>query len=181
MKSMKSAFETLCLGAIGLLLAGCAAQDSATESPDESAEGAAEESALSAQSVAMAKTAWLSVSKDGDVFTTYLDADGRYRDLREGAITNSGTWEQNEDGELCFKPDSGLIVCWAHGRPGLNGVMRATNASGRAIEVKKVSYRPPENPGQTDQAGSDGETDGDAGETPSAADGAQNAASADRG
>ena len=91
----------------------------------------------------MAETAWLSVSDDGVVYKTYLDPDGRYRDIRDGEVAYSGTWEQSASGELCFDPDSGAAACWAHGSPGLDGLMRATRPDGRAIELKRISYTPP--------------------------------------
>ncbi|MEM7702731.1 MAG: hypothetical protein AAF251_12395 [Pseudomonadota bacterium] len=124
------------------LLSACAAEE-APEQSEPSADTAGEEGGLSAESLVMAETAWLSVTEEGEVFTTYLDGDGRYRDVREGEVIYGGAWEQNQDRELCFTPDSGEGTCWAHGAPGLNGVMRAMNNSGRAIEVRKVIYTTP--------------------------------------
>jgi len=148
-------------------LAGCAAEDASREA-EPAPEGAASESPLSQESLVMAETAWLSVSEAGEVFTTYLDPDGRYRDERGGQVVYGGTWEQNPNRELCFTPDSGEGACWAHGAPGLDGVMRATSGQGRAIEAKKVVYTAPailaEEAQATEDAG--GET-GDGADTPS--------------
>jgi len=91
----------------------------------------------------MAETAWLSVSRDGEVFTTYVDRDGRYRDLRNGAVAFAGTWEQNADGRICFEPDAGDRACWDHGAPDKDGTMRMTHTDGRAIIVKSVNYTLP--------------------------------------
>ena len=100
----------------------------------------------------MAETAWLSVSEEGAVYTTFLDPDGRYRDLRDGQIVHTGSWEQNASSELCFSPDNGAGACWKHGSPGLDGVMRATNRAGRAIEVKRITYTPQAVPSQAAEA-----------------------------
>jgi len=131
------------LAALSLaLLPGCAAEE-ASEEGEASADSASPEGELSAESLVMAETAWLSVTEEGEVFTTYLDGDGRYRDVRGGEVIYSGAWEQNQDRELCFTPNGAQSTCWAHGAPGLNGVMRAMNSAGRAIEVKKVVYTTP--------------------------------------
>ena len=132
------------IGALSLSLAACAAEDSATEPQDQaSGDTANAETTLSAESLVMAETAWLSITAEGEVFTTYLDGDGRYRDVSGGEVRFGGTWEQNANRELCFSPDEGEGTCWAHRAPGLNGTMRATAPDGRAIEVKKVAYTPP--------------------------------------
>ena len=145
------------------LLAGCAAEDTSGEGEGEaSPEGAASESPLSQESLVMAETAWLSVSEAGEVFTTYLDPDGRYRDERGGQVVYSGTWEQNPNRELCFMPDSGEGACWAHSSPGLDGVMRATSGQGRAIEAKKVVYTAPAILVEETQAVEEASEEGDA-------------------
>jgi len=100
----------------------------------------------------MAETAWLSVSEEGVVYTTFLDPDGRYRDIRDGQIAYQGTWEQNASSELCFSPDNAMGACWEHGAPGLDGVMRATNRAGRSIEVKRITYTPRAAPAPSDAA-----------------------------
>lgn len=132
------------IGALSLTLAACAGEDTATETQDDaSSQNADAGSSLSEESLVMAQTAWLSITADGEVFTTFLDGDGRYRDVNGGTVRFGGTWEQNADRELCFTPDEGEGACWKHRAPGLNGTMRATTSDGRAIEVKKVAYTPP--------------------------------------
>ena len=129
--------------ALSALVAGCAGEETAEAEPATTSD-AAPDTASSSENMEMAQTAWLTVSEDGEVFTTYLDADGRYRDKRRGEIVYGGTWEQSGSDELCFTPDAGTGGCWTHKSPGLDGVMRATDADGRAIEVKKVTYTAPE-------------------------------------
>ncbi|MEL6237610.1 MAG: hypothetical protein AAFQ90_03345 [Pseudomonadota bacterium] len=99
---------------------------------------------LSPESLEMAESGWLSVSVDGAVYSTFLDPDGRYRDVRDGAVVYTGTWVQNAARELCFTPNQGTSACWSHGAPGLDGVMQATNQAGRAIALKQITYQPPE-------------------------------------
>ena len=139
-----------------LLLPACSAENSVdpTGLPSGGGKDAASSSGeLSAESLVMAETAWLSVSADGAVYTTFLDPDGRYRDMRDGEIAFAGNWEQNASGRLCFAPDQGKAACWAHGSPGLNGEMRATNEDGYAIEVKRITYTPPPPQPDTDAEG----------------------------
>lgn len=96
--------------------------------------------------MAMAETGWLTVGEDGAVYTTFLDSGGTYRDFRNGALEQSGTWERREDGRLCFLPEgaSASDACWRIGKLEDDGSMRVTNGDDRTIEVKRVSYRAPE-------------------------------------
>lgn len=155
----KILFQAVSGGMAILLTTGCSAPsspDEAEPSPDPSSSSGASE--LSAESLVMAETAWLSVSEEGVVYTTFLDPDGRYRDIRDGKIAYQGAWEQNASSELCFSPDNGSGACWEHGAPGLDGVMRATNRAGRAIELKRITYTPPVAPAPV-PAPSDAATD----------------------
>lgn len=107
--------------------------------------------------IVLSQTAWLSVSEDGAVLTTFLDPNGRYRDLRNGEPAFEGDWSERPDGKLCFTPDAGLGGCWSIGAPGDNGEARATNADGRAILLKRISYAPPMREAQDGSEGTDGE------------------------
>ncbi|MEO0588923.1 MAG: hypothetical protein AAFZ11_00035 [Pseudomonadota bacterium] len=136
-----------------LLITGCSAASSPDEAePASDPSSPSDASELSAESLVMAETAWLSVSEEGAVYTTFLDPDGRYRDLRDGQIVHTGSWQQNASSELCFSPDNGTGACWEHGSPGLDGVMRATNRAGRSIEVKRITYTPQAVPSQAAEA-----------------------------
>ena len=94
-----------------------------------------------------ADTAWRSTAEDGARYTTYLDADGTYRDIRNGDPWQTGSWAYR-DGEdkpqLCFTPDAenGVERCWEPGRMS-DGAMRAKNQTGREIELERVDYFPP--------------------------------------
>ncbi|MEM6856917.1 MAG: hypothetical protein AAF559_03525 [Pseudomonadota bacterium] len=146
-------FQAVSGGMAILLISGCSASSSPEEAePPPEPDSASGTSELSAESLVMAETAWLSVSEEGVVYTTFLDPDGRYRDVRDGEIAYQGTWEQNASSELCFSPDTGIGACWEHGAPGLDGVMRATNRAGRSVEVKRISYIPPASPAPSEPA-----------------------------
>ena len=147
----KALFQAISGGMAFWLITGCSAGSEPDAGEPASASGPSSEGTeLSPESLVMAETAWLSVSEEGAVFTTFLDPDGRYRDLRDGQIVHTGSWEQNASSELCFSPDSGAGACWKHGAPGLDGVMRATNGVGRSIEVKRITYTPRADPAPSD-------------------------------
>lgn len=130
--------------AFALALAGCSAPSGPETGQNEAKQGASESDAEDARArMAMAETAWLSVSREGEVYTTFLDADGRYRDLAGGTLAFTGRWEQRVDGALCFEPDRGEPACWEHDPPQPDGAMRASGPGGRVIELKRIAYRPP--------------------------------------
>ena len=136
--------RAMAAGLATLLIAGCSTESGSGGSDPIAPSGEASASGtLSPESLVMAETAWLSISEEGAVYTTYLDPDGRYRDLRDGQVVFAGSWEQDASEKLCFTPEEGTGACWTHGAPGLDGVMRATNEAGRAIELKRISYTPP--------------------------------------
>ena len=121
----------------------------ATDAPDAPAGDPAPE--------AFATTAWRVVAEDGARYITYLDADGGYRDMRNGDPWQTGSWSYS-DGEggkrLCFTPsaEAGVERCWEPGR--MSGeTMRAKGDGGLTIELVRVAYEPP--------AESEAETDDD--------------------
>ena len=96
---------------------------------------------------AFASTAWRTTAEDGARYTTQLDSDGTYRDLRNGDLWQTGSWtysNDNESNHLCFTPqdDNGVERCWKPER--MNGdTMRATSENGTEIELQRVVYTPP--------------------------------------
>ena len=93
-----------------------------------------------------AGTAWRAISEDGARFTTYLDSDGTYRDLRNGDEWQVGNWRYDVEAGalLCFAPESenAAETCWKPGK--MRGEkLDATDADGRRIELHKVEYVPP--------------------------------------
>ncbi|NVD44784.1 hypothetical protein [Qipengyuania atrilutea] len=89
-------------------------------------------------------TAWRAIGEDGARFTTYLDADGTYRDLRNGDFYQTGGW--NFDGEeICFTPEneSDRGDCWS---PGVlrDDTVTMSRGDDFNIELEKVEYTPPD-------------------------------------
>ena len=113
-----------------------------TDAPaDDSSDGS--ESQGENADITFVESGWLTVGTDGAVQTTFFDAGGRYRDYRNGDLFASGTWQQRPDGRLCFEPESGRGACWSFSKPDENGDVTATNADGKAIEIKRVTYVAP--------------------------------------
>lgn len=99
-------------------------------------------------------TAWRSNAEDGARFVTYLDADGTYRDLRNGEAYQTGIWTYASGARgklLCFTPEeeAGVKTCWEPGRrEGDN--MIVTGPGGRRVELTGATYMPPENDTEAD-------------------------------
>ena len=79
--------------ALALALAGCSGEPAGNEATSGPSESPAPEAAPSSSEIAVAQTGWLSIGADGAVQTTFFDADGRYRDLRNGEPFAQGGWE----------------------------------------------------------------------------------------
>ena len=98
---------------------------------------------------AFSATAWRALAADGARYTTYLDADGTYRDLRNGDPWQTGKWTHADSPQgrlLCFTPDhdNGVERCWEPDRMS-DGAMRAESETGHSIELERVEYSlPPE-------------------------------------
>ena len=91
-------------------------------------------------------TAWRALAADGARYTTYLDQDGTYRDLRNGDPWQTGSWTYSKDeGDklLCFTPDSenGAERCWRPER--MNGDTMRARSGDTEIELTRVEYAPP--------------------------------------
>jgi hypothetical protein len=129
-----------------LALSACSpTEDTGGDAPD-----AADPAALPSDEPApqiFAATAWRAVAEDGARYTTQLDPDGTYRDLRNGDPWQTGSWTYS-DGEqgklLCFTPgdENGIERCWEPERV-RGDTMRATSDSGTTIELERVDYEPP--------------------------------------
>lgn len=136
-------------GALALGLMACTPTED-SEPPDTAEETAAPGPAGDDQPAlkVFAGTAWRVVAQDGARYTTLLDPDGAYRDLRNGDPWQKGGWQfdsADRGGLLCFTTDSEEAVrrCWKPGK--MRGdTMIATAEDGRRIELTKVEYRPPE-------------------------------------
>ena len=136
-----------------ILLAGCApAEDTAPADTGDGSGGGADAvgdvvddvAGSAGDTVPMAGTAWLTVGTDGAVQTTLIDAEGRYRDIRNGELFGEGGWQQRPDGRVCFEPDTGVGACWETETTDEDGVVVAINGDDRRIELKRVTYTAPE-------------------------------------
>lgn len=123
----------------------------------DAGDGGSSENGDSKTRVVMAETGWLTVGEDGAVYTTHFDADGTYRDFRGGQFMQQGSWRRDEDGRLCFTPadKARFGECWNTKGLRDDGTMRAVDADGGAIRLKKITYLPP--------VAADSETGGDDG------------------
>ena len=144
-----------------LALAACGAEESIEPDPANSEDIAAAATTSppgDPAPEAFAATAWRVVAEDGARYTTYLDAGGSYRDLRNGDPWQVGSWSYS-DGEtgkrLCLTPaaEGGVERCWEPGR--MSGeTMRATSGRGLTIKLERVEYQPPvESEAETDDDG----------------------------
>lgn len=148
-----------------LLLASCAAPadqdaeqaaDANADNPaasEPAAEGdiptKAEADAAPSQMPTMTQTAWRVRGEDGAIYTSYLDADGSYRDFKNGDPLQTGTWEERMDGKLCFTPEvEGRIgECWALAPLDSDNTMQPVSDAGKSIDLRQVTYLPPEDEG----------------------------------
>lgn len=110
---------------------------------DTEAEATAEYEEVSMPSMAL--TAWRVLGEDGAIYTTMFDGDGTYRDFKNGDALQSGSWEERNDGKLCFAPadEDRIGECWEIGMMAGEDTMRVTGDAGKTIELKKVTYIAP--------------------------------------
>lgn len=105
--------------------------------------------------IEMAETAWAANDTAGEIYTTFIDSDGTYRDFRAGERYQIGSWDMPGMNRICYRPDNAPVdvidsdvgrTCWTVRPPGRDGVMIAVDASGREVTVRKVKYVPPLDP-----------------------------------
>ena len=140
-------------------LPGCA--DSA-DAPAEPAETAAPDEAAATGAADLplpddyAGTAWQVSDADGARYTTFLDPDGTYRDLRNGDPFQEGSWSFDAEERLCFTtPAAGDAsqdegeqevkadkTCWRPHRMAGDDELVLHGQSGRRIKAIRVDYSP---------------------------------------
>ncbi len=115
----------------------------ASDAPSTEGEQGEEFSAVAMP--AMAQTGWRVLGEDGAVYTTMFDADGTYRDFKNGEALQSGSWEERKDGQLCFTPEAEDRIgeCWEIGMVGGDAMMQVTSDAGKTIELRQVTYIAP--------------------------------------
>lgn len=149
--------RALAFPALLLLLVGCkeAAPVSQPQTLEEKvAEGAGITEGEGDQTTPLpeefAQTGWRVRDDEGAIYTTFLDDEGRYRDVRNGDPWQEGAWDFDEDQRLCFSPDdeNGSEVCWRPDRMDDPDHMIVTSQSGKRVKLERVDYSPPD----TDEA-----------------------------
>ena len=135
------------------MLGACAAEEEARPTdPETMAAAAKAEEEAEAQTLEQFEgTAWQVSAEDGARYVTYLDSEGRYRDLRNSEPWQEGVWTIQPPPEkdkgtalLCFKPDGDNVRerCWEAGQ--LRGsTLVVESGGGRRVELLKVAYEPP--------------------------------------
>ena len=144
--------------ALALPVLACAPQEDAPEEPaavaqEDGVQKASDGADAAAPSLGeFSDTAWRVMAEDGARYVTYIDADGTYRDFRNGEPWQQGSWkfdpaEESGDGVdlLCFMPDAedGSERCWEPGRL-LDDELIVTSGGGRRVALEKVTYAAPE-------------------------------------
>lgn len=119
------------------------AEDSSASPSD--AEASANDDDASEEAMVLPSSAWRVTGEDGAIYTTFFDADGLYRDMKNGEAWADGAWERLGDGRVCFTPsdESRAGACWSLGRESREGTMRVTSDDGREVELQRVTYIAP--------------------------------------
>jgi hypothetical protein len=127
---------------IALLAGALAACDNAAEEADDTATAETAQATPEAEPTSSAGTYEVTMA-DGMTFTSVLNADGTYEDTdAEGAVTESGTWEDRPDGKTCFDSEGGddTVICYTVSEPAEDGSQVATPDDGSdPVTIKKAS------------------------------------------
>ena len=115
--------------AVGLSLA-LAACNNAAEEADETAVTEAPAATEAADAETSAGT--YEFDMEGTATVAVLNADGTYTDTQGGAVIESGTWEDRDDGKTCFdaEGDDTAVVCYTIAETGADGTFVATPDDG---------------------------------------------------
>ena len=171
-----------------LLLAACSApaDDPASSALQPTGEAAADTVSERSSEIDLpedfAGSGWRVQDETGARYITYLDADGRFRDLRNGDPFTTGAWEVDAEERICFMPDGPdgaddedaeatsdmpgrpaqptlrqptLRTCWRPQRMASDGAMALIGPSGRRIHAMPVEYLAPPTQDDPDAAPDD--------------------------
>lgn len=127
---------------VAALAGALAACGDAAEEADDTA--ATEEAAAAPEAAPTGSAGTYEVTMaDGTKFTSLLNPDGTYEDKgADGAVTESGTWEDRPDGKTCFDSAGGddTVVCFTVGEADADGSMVATPDNGTdPLTIKKTA------------------------------------------
>lgn len=123
--------QAIAVAMLALALAACG--DAAEESDDP----------VPAATETVASEGWPGTYEfevDGRTTTSTLLADGTYTDTVDGEVVQSGQWEENAAGKVCFDPagDEAAIACYAAGEVADDGTMVVTPDEGEPLTVRKI-------------------------------------------
>ena len=126
---------------IAMLAGALAACGDAAEESDDTTTAETAEATPEATPTSSAGTYEVTMA-DGMTFTSVLNADGTYEDRDgEGAVTESGTWEDRPDGKTCFDSEGGddTVICYTLGEAAADGSQVATPDDGSdPVTIKKT-------------------------------------------
>jgi len=131
---------------LALLGAGCTPDPDASPAsePSEALTTTPSETPTTSLPDSFAETAWRSEADDGTRYVTYIDADGTYRDLRNGDPWQTGTWTYDKAGEhrLCFTPDdkNGVERCWKPEKMHGQDMDVVGGPDAQRVELEQVDY-----------------------------------------
>ena len=77
---------------------------------------------------------------DGQKTTAVLMPDGMYSDSVDGEVVESGLWQEDAGGQVCFDPtgDEAPVTCFTAGERAADGTMVVTPDEGEPLTVKKI-------------------------------------------
>ena len=126
---------------VAVLSGALAACGDAAEESDEPATAETAEVAAEAAPSSWAGNYEVTMA-DGTTFMAMLNADGTYQDMdAEGAVTESGSWEERPDGKVCFDSECGddTVICFTTGEPGEDGATVVTPDDGtEPLTIKRT-------------------------------------------
>ena len=118
---------------LGLTLAAC---DNAAEESDEPVT----EDTTAAAPVEESMAGTYEFEMDGTPTTAVLMDDGTYSDTQNGEVIEAGTWQERDDGKVCFDPegDDTPDTCFTIGETAADGTFVATPDEGEPLTIRKV-------------------------------------------
>ena len=116
----------------------------ACNNPAEEADDPAVTEAPAATEAADAETSagTYEFDMEGTATVAVLNADGTYTDTQGGAVIESGTWEDRDDGKTCFdaEGDDTAVVCYTIAETGADGTFVATpDDGGDPLTIRKTA------------------------------------------
>ncbi len=121
------------IAALSVALAGC----------DDAAEEADDPATAETQAVAEETSAGTyEFEMDGKATVAVLNPDGTYTDTQGGEVIESGSWEDRDDGKVCFDSEGGddTVVCYTLGEAAEDGTQTATPDNGsETLTVRKTA------------------------------------------